>query len=71
MEGAEREEHDQQTGHYYELQKNNMTCAEKGAQEDLETASLEGVGDAERLFLNQVYWQAEACGFFCVISSVS
>lgn len=35
------------------------------------TASVEGVGDAERLFLNQVYWQAEAYGFFCVISSIS
>lgn len=63
MEVAETEEHDQQTGHYYELEKNNMTCAEKAAQEDLGTASVEGVGDAERLFLNQVYWQAEACVF--------
>ena len=71
MEGAEREEHGQQTRHYYELEKNNMSSAEKGAQEDLGTASVEGVGDAGRLFLNQVYWQAEAYVFFCVNSSVS
>lgn len=60
LEGAEREGSDQQNGYYYELEKHHMKCAEKGALEDLRTASREGVGVAERCCLSHIYWQTKA-----------
>lgn len=40
----EKKEHDQQSGHYYELEKSSE-CEEKGAQESLGIATWEGAGD--------------------------
>lgn len=39
LEGAKREGSYQQNGHYYELEKDHMKCAEKGELEGLGTAS--------------------------------